>query len=109
MPHQGIQQHSLVRSYLLIVAVLQILAVDPGQRGVSEGVALMSGAPFLLQHCATKQVCSALRLLQACLSNFYPVLSEYPIGKNLVELRKVPLDVCIQCWHDENIDLLKTE
>ena len=36
---------------------MQVLAVDPGQREVSEGVPLMSGAPFLLQHCATKQVC----------------------------------------------------
>ncbi|KAL0027877.1 hypothetical protein WJX77_012447 [Trebouxia sp. C0004] len=35
--------------------VWQVVAVDPGQRGVSEGVQIMAGAPFLLQHCATKQ------------------------------------------------------
>ncbi|DBB17637.1 TPA: hypothetical protein ACH3X3_002681 [Trebouxia sp. C0006] len=35
--------------------VWQVVAVDPGQRGVSEGVQVMAGAPFLLQHCATKQ------------------------------------------------------
>jgi len=39
--------------------LVQVVAVDPGQRGVSEGVQVMAGAPFLLQHCATKQVCTS--------------------------------------------------
>ena len=56
-------------SSLTIVAELQVLAVDPGQRGVSEGVPLMSGAPFLLQHCATKQVCKAVHYVPARLCN----------------------------------------
>ena len=80
--------------------VLQVLAVDPGQRGVSEGVPLMSGAPFLLQHCATKQVCPALPLLPACFPNFCPVLSGHPISEALVKLGKMPLVMCIQYWHD---------
>ena len=38
------------------ISLVQVVAVDPGQRGVSEGAQVMAGAPFLLQHCATKQV-----------------------------------------------------
>jgi hypothetical protein len=41
------------------IFLVQVVAVDPGQRGVSEGVQVMAGAPFLLQHCATKQVCTS--------------------------------------------------
>ena len=45
---------------------VQIVAVDPGQRGASEGVQVMSGAPFLLQHCATKQVSHCPSSLGTC-------------------------------------------
>ena len=38
------------------ISLVQVVAVDPGQRGLSEGVQVMAGAPCLLQHCATKQV-----------------------------------------------------
>lgn len=70
----SVSQHSLVSSSLTYVAMLQIVAVDPVQRGVSEGVPVMSGAPFLLQHCATKQVCSA--------SQHPSALSKYPVSQS---------------------------
>ena len=59
------------------MAVVQVVAVDPGQRGVSEGVQVMAGGPFLLQHCATKQVTSLCNLVQPSQQLYCPQQSQY--------------------------------
>lgn len=70
---------------------MQVVAVDPGQRGVSEGVQVMAGAPFLLQHCATKQV-SLYLLMQAQHLHFCSTRSAYALA---LLPRRLGMSVCL--------------
>lgn len=50
-------------------SVWQILAVDPQQRGMSEGLEVQSGAPFVLVHCQTNQA--------LCVESEFPVTTDF--------------------------------